>query len=129
MTKQLIRPMVAFTFIYCLLAALHGLLASQTFTISIWSPVVLKAYVLFWIYSNLLIFLSISLLKKEPVRGGWAFLAGTVFKMFLALFYLIPIIKLREADMRAIVLQVIIAYFISLALEVWVMYRALNKVQ
>jgi hypothetical protein len=127
MNRHLFQPVFVFFVLYALIATIHLLLISEVLPVAYSDPHIKNAYILFSLYTAVLMIYLLVVRKKDPVKAGWAYLAGGMFKMFLALFYVLPIIKNRPENMKHVVLQVVFVFFIGLMIEVFVLFRWFNK--
>lgn len=126
MTKEILKPLFWFVVCFGILGLMHAALLNYVFPASFADPRIFKAYILFSVYALILMLYLMYLRRTDPVKAGWAYLAGGMFKMFLAIFFLMPTINARANNMKIVVLQIVVVYFIGLMIEVFILFKALK---
>jgi len=84
-------------------------------------------HVFFFLMTLLIVLLVVYVKKDFPNKAGLVFLGGSFMKMMISLFFLIPLIKNKEAFNLINILVFFIPYFAYLSYETFIVLKLINE--
>lgn len=121
--RDFLKVLVPFSLV---LYAVQYLLLDQVFPIELFYPV--WVIYLFLVLTTLGIFAVLVFVQKNfSDKTGFAFMGLSLFKMFLAIVFLLPLMLSKNTSPFSNIMAFFIPYFFYLTLETWYAIKLLNK--
>ena len=123
-TNRLPVGLLILTLTGILVGTLHFLLGNSPK--DLWD-MMFPIYLFLWFLSGSLLIMVHLILRRDPQKGGMAYLIGSVVKMLLALVFLLPIIYGGHSLSKQLALQFLIPYGAFFLVEVLLVVRWVNR--
>ncbi len=113
-------------------ALFFGLIQNYCFNVLMQPCVFLYKTITIYMFNTIIAIIIFSFLmfihKKDPLKTGFAFMGANLFKMFLVVLFLVPLIQSNKiVDKSLDMLTVIIPYFLFLIFETVFSIALINK--
>lgn len=110
-----------------LLYGVHIGLNNYIFNFSNYNEFVKKTHLFLFIVTLTIISSLLFLHKKHPTYTGFAYLGSVLLKMALGVFFLYPYIAKKLDDIKIIIIQFFLLFFIYLFFEVLVLIKSIRN--
>ena len=110
-----------------LLYGLHIGLNNYIFNFSEYNEFVKKTHLFLFIVTFTIISSLLFLHKKNPTYTGFAYLGSVLLKMALSVFFLYPYIVKKADDIKIVIIQFFLLFFIYLLFEVLLLLNIIKN--